>query len=353
MSWRALTNSTLLVTAGVYAMLIVLATSAGLFGIWLLVLVLLSLWRYGYAVLRAVAQGVRNMPPPAIESMNPVGSWTLLLHFALFPALIASIAQIWPVGDGPVGSLLSVSLSLVVVGVFPASAAIMGYTSNIVVALNPAAVRSVMRTLGLDYAWLVAACVSLVVGAVLIRTVLLPGFGLLAGLAATMLEVWTLLAVFALIGSSLHAHSDDFDLPRAPPSPEERETEDLRKEWQAELDIAYGSLRSGDLQKGYRVLRALIERNNQSIELQYWLFDKLSAWEDRQHAFRVAEGLIDRLVQIGDTPAALQLFTHCRRDGGELVMSAETSAALAAYADSIGQRGIASELRVGGGILSP
>lgn len=353
MNWRVLTNSTLFVTAGVYAMLIVLAISAGLFGVWLLVLVILSLWRYGYAVLRAVAQGARNIPPPGIESMNPVGSWTLLLHFALFPALIASIAQIWPVGNQPVGRVLSASFSLVVVGVFPASAAIMGYTSNIVAALNPAAIRSVVRTLGLDYAWLVVACAGLVFGAALIRTTLLPSFGLLAGVTATMLEVWTLLAVFALIGSSLHAHSDDFDLPRAPPSPEERDTEDLRREWQAELDLAYGSLRSGDLQKGYGVLRELIERNNQSIELQCWLFDKLSGWEDGQHAFRVAERLIDRLVEIGDTPAALQLFTHCRQAGGELAMSAETSAALAAYADSIGQRGIASELRVGAEVGSP
>jgi hypothetical protein len=347
MNWRVLTNSTLIVTAAVYAMLIVLATSAGLFGIWLLVLVILSLWRYGYAVLRAAAQGVRNIPPPSIESMNPVGSWTLLLHFALFPALIAAIAQIWPVGNDAVGSVLNIAFSLVVVGVFPASSAIMGCTSNIVVALNPAAIRSVIRTLGLDYVWLVAACAGLVGGAALIRTVLLPDFGLLAGLMATTVEVWTLLAVFALIGSSLHAHSDDFDLPRTPPSPEARETEDLRKEWRAELDLAYGFLRSGDLQKGYGVLRELIEKNNQSIELQYWLFDKLSGWADSQHSFRVAERLIDRLVEIGDSPAALQLFVHCRQVGGELAMSAQTSAALATYADSIGQRGIASELQVG------
>lgn len=353
MSWKALTNSTLVVTAAVYAMLIVLAVRAGLFGIWLLVLVVLSLWRFGYAVLRAVAQGVRNIPPPSIESMNPVGSWALLLHFALFPALIALIAEIWPVGSGPVDSLVSVSLSLVVVSVFPASAAIMGYTSNILAALNPAAIRSVMRTLGLDYAWLVAACAGLVFGAVLIRVALLPSFGLLAGLTGTMLAVWTFLAVFALIGSSLHAHGDAFDLPQAPPSPEERERDDLRKEWRAELDRAYGYLRGGDLQKGYGVLRELIEKNNQSIELQYWLFDELSGWADGRHALRVAERLIDRLVAIGDTPAALKLFMNCRNRGGELTPSSATSVALAGYADNIGQAGIASELRARAGASSP
>ena len=50
-------NPTLLTVTVIYGLLFAIALRAGLFGIWLLVLLRTSLSRFGYVVLRAMAQG--------------------------------------------------------------------------------------------------------------------------------------------------------------------------------------------------------------------------------------------------------------------------------------------------------
>src|SRR5574338_1318991 len=80
-----LANSTVIVTAVVYGTLLQLASGAGIAGILLRIMVTLSLWRYAYAVLRHVASGWQNFPPPEIESMNIFGGgFTVILHSLLF-----------------------------------------------------------------------------------------------------------------------------------------------------------------------------------------------------------------------------------------------------------------------------
>lgn len=346
MKWLApLANSTVLVTAVVYGILIMLATRAGLFGIWLFVLVAASFWRYAYSVLRGVAQGRHELAPPDIETMNPVGDWRVIVHFIFFSALITLAQQPLGGSDGLLGMRAGLALLAVVVLVFPASAAIMGLSKSLVAAMNPVAIVTVIKTLGRDYVTLIAACVAVAIIAKVTREQLLPGFGLLSGLAGTILGIWATLAVFALIGASIHAHRSDFDIPGERRTLPERDAEALRKEWQAELDLAYGSIRSGQIEEGYRTLRKLIARNGGSVEIQYWLFENMIDWEDRTHAFRVAERLIARLVEIGDLPAALELVSRCRRMNADLVIRPGTLRLLARYAGEIGRSGLASELR--------
>lgn len=340
----ALVNSTVIVTSAVYGVLLVLATSAGLLGLWLLILVALSLWRYAYAVLSGVAQGRTELVPPSIDSMNPLGNWRLDLHFILFPALLALITQTTPFGTGATGRALEIALALAVVAVFPASAAIIGLTSNLVAALSPASIGSVIKTLGRDYAGLVVACGSLVAIAALVQRWVVPSFGLVSHVVASIVGVWTLLGVFALIGASIHAHRDDFDIPGEQRAPEARDVEERRREWQAELDLAYGALRSDEIEKGYQILRKLIAKNGGSIEVQFWLFENMLDWGDRTHAARVAERLIARLVEIGDLPAALDLYRRCRRLDARLGIRPNTLRLLGRYAREIGQVGLASEI---------
>ena len=87
--FRALANPTVIVTAIVYGFLLRLAGAAGFFGFLLWLMVMLSLWRYGYAVLRHVASGWNNFPPPEIESMNPFGEFAVIFHSTL--VLVAAL----------------------------------------------------------------------------------------------------------------------------------------------------------------------------------------------------------------------------------------------------------------------
>jgi hypothetical protein len=78
---KAPTNSSVLVVAVVYGLLLKLAFGAGLFGFVLAVIVQISLWRYSYSVLRSLAQGRSNIPAPDAESLNPFTEWRLLVLF--------------------------------------------------------------------------------------------------------------------------------------------------------------------------------------------------------------------------------------------------------------------------------
>lgn len=87
MSWKALTNSSVLAVAVVYGLLLKIAFEAGMFGIVLATIVHISLWRYAYTVLRSIAQGRPNVPAPDAESLNPFTEWRLVVHY-LFDRLI-------------------------------------------------------------------------------------------------------------------------------------------------------------------------------------------------------------------------------------------------------------------------
>jgi hypothetical protein len=90
--YSALANPTVIMTAMVYGFLLRLAIAASLAGLLLRILITLSLFRYGYAVLRHVANGWNQFPPPDIESTNPFGQFTVVVHAVLFGTLLHLLA---------------------------------------------------------------------------------------------------------------------------------------------------------------------------------------------------------------------------------------------------------------------
>lgn len=344
MNWRILRNGTVLVTSAAYGLLLAIASSAGIFGLSLMLLVTLSAWRYGYALLRDVARGRQaHIPPPGIETMNPVGEMMLIWHFIAFPAVIFLMVVVAPFGSSGIGVGLNLIVAAVFVVVFPASVALMGFTNNIAVALNPAAIRSVMLVMGRDYYALVAACVALVLAAIAVRQGA-ASLGIAGGIGPSIVGVWAWLALFALIGSSLHAHADELDIPSVRVIAEARAADERVARWRAELDLAYTALRSGHAQEGFDTINKLVESNGRSREIQFWLFEQMFAWDPRRYALRVGARLIEQLLAERDEATAFELYLRCRRVG-DLELGDTQLKPLAAYADGIGHSGIATELR--------
>lgn len=337
MNWGPIKNSTLIVTAAVYGLLGAISLVSGIFGLWLGILLLLSLWRYAYEVLRLVASGRRFLPPPAIESMNPVGEIVLLLHFAVFPGIAFLAGRGLP---PPLGLVVSLGMAVV----FPASAALMALTSSIAAAMNPLAIRMFMRKLGADYVVLVLGCAGLVLGAALIDRFVLGRFGILSTLASTMLAIWAMLAVFAAIGAAVHAYRIEFEIVGEARTDQQWEAGRRERERRATLDRAYASIRSGLVEAGYRELRALAASEGGTLEIQYWIFENMLDWENKRHALELAAVLIGRLLDQGEMAAALELYTRAARHSDSLPLPSAKAAALADFAAGIGRHGAASEL---------
>lgn len=332
--FSTLANSTVIMTAVVYGFLLKLAMAAGLAGLLLRVLITLSLFRYGYTVLRHVANGWNNFPPPDIESTNPVGQFTVVMHSVLFGTLLYMLATT-PFIEGP----LRWGLLIVVASVFPASAAIMAMTRNAVAALNPSELGRLIGDLGGDYVKLLL--VSLLLSGF---TALTSGWPWYLGIFAEMIGVWTSLALFLATGATLRAHRDELALMEGLDDAEQRELQERQSGWQKVLDRAYASVRSGLPAQAYRTVKELIESEGDSLEIYQWTFNGMLAWDDSRHAAMLGERFAKRLWEEGRKHDALELAQRCRKLSPSFVPPAAFTAELAAYARELGRHRLADDL---------
>jgi hypothetical protein len=332
--FSALANSTIIVTAVVYGFLLKLAMAAGLAGLLLRLLITLSLFRYGYSVLRHVANGWNEFPPPDIESTNPIGQFTVVMHSVLFGTLLYLFATT-PFVDGPLRWVLLVAVS----AVFPASAAIMAMTRSAAAALSPRGLADLIGDLGGDYLKLLV--VSLLLSAFNALTSSWPWY---LGIFAEMVSVWTTLALFLATGVTLRAHRDELDLLEGLDDAEQRELRERQDGWQKILDRAYASVRSGLPAQAYRTVKELIESEGDSLEVHQWTFNGMLAWDDPKHAAMLGERFAKKLWDAGRKHDALELAQRCRKLSPSFAPPAAFTAELAAYAREVGRHRLADDL---------
>jgi len=332
--FSTLANSTVIVTAIVYGFLLKLAMAAGLAGLLLRLLITLSLYRYGYAVLRHVANGWNEFPPPDIESTNPIGQFTVVMHSVLFGTLLYLLATT-PFVDGPLRWVLLVAVA----AVFPASAAIMAMTRNAGAALSPGGLADLIGDLGADYLKLLV--VSLLLSAFTALTSTWPWY---LGIFAEMVSVWTTLALFLATGATLRAHRDELDLLEGLDDAEQREVRERQDGWQKILDRAYASVRRGLPAQAYRTVKELIESEGDSFEVHQWTFNGMLAWDDPRHAAMLGERFAKKLWDAGRKYDALELAQRCRKLSPSFVPPAAFTAELAAYAREVGRHRLADDL---------
>lgn len=348
MSLRSiLLNSTLVTVAVIYGLLLAIADSAGLFGIWLLVLLLLSTWRFGYAVLRAVAQG-RTPQTPSIETMNPLGEFPLVLHWLIFPGVFLWYQVVVALSPDRSLGLLGLAVGVPLIAIFPASAGLLALTGNLPYALNPRRIQGFIREAGTRYLFLLVGCIAVVVGANLAGQMLSGSF-LLGGLWLTCtIYVWAFLALFALIGATIFASREVFDIPGLAEDKNKRQArwdlEDKFSEWQRVLDTVYANWRADQHSEAFAELRKLIDREGNSVEIFAWLFEQTLEWADKRCAVDIGRRYVQRLLEEADEPQALAVALRCRRYSDPLSLAPGDATRLAEYARNNGQLGLADEL---------
>jgi hypothetical protein len=344
--FTALANTTVIVTAAVYGVLLRLATMAGLFGFLLWLLVMLSLWRYGYAVLRHVASGWSRFPPPDIESTNPFGEFAVVFHSAVFALLLYCLATTPFVAGVPRWLAL-----FAVLAVFPASAAIMAMTRNLAAAFGPASVANLVRELGGDYTKLLG--VSLLLGVLMAIASHFAEVSFALGVLGEILSVWVVLGLFLATGATVRAHRADFDLVEGLDDAAERHERERQAEWQRALDRAYASVRSGLAPQGYRTVKELIASEHDSLEIYQWTFNGMLEWDEARHAAMLGERFARKLWDVGRKVDALELAERCRRLSHDFNPPPAFTAELVAYARSLGRHRTADELADAAGPATP
>jgi hypothetical protein len=335
---KPLTNSTVIVVAIGYAIFFVIAGAAGLFGIFLFFVTIFSFASYSYQLLRNFARGrTKFFEAPGIESFSPFNDFASTLHFVFFAALLMLLVST-PFISGPL-RWLGLALWL---GVFPASAALMGVTMSSAAAFNPFSIAQLIGALGRDYLRLLGAGLALVALALIVENLLAP-LGMLAALPGEAVSLWTWLALLAMIGDTVGRRRFELALPGIE-SDTEYEERHRRAEWQKTLDIAYGSVRSGIVAQGYRTIKALLDSEGDSLEIYQWVFNHMLDWDDPKHALEVGKRFVARLLEERKPYQALELFEQCRRMSSAFELPADTRTALRDYARNIGRHRVADEL---------
>jgi hypothetical protein len=344
---RLLADTTLVVVAIVYGLLLTLTAAAGyLFGLWLGILVLLSLGRFGYAVLRVAAQG-RDAKAPDIETMNPISELPLVAHLVIFPGLIFWYLVVVTLNDDSITGLayLLITLSLVM---FPASAALMGMTHNFMYSVNPMRIIRVIQGLGRRYFILLLACLGVFFASQLVLSLLALSWGLVYQIVSMSIGVWTYLILFGLIGVTVYSAREVFDIPGLAEVADDRQTrwdqEDKYAEWRRALDIIYGNWRSEQHAQAYAELRELIDGEPGPAAILPWLFENILAWEDKHCALSIGRLLVRQLIADDQVAQAMTIVLRCRRYADVLVLAPGDAALLAGRARGIGQLGLADEL---------
>lgn len=342
MTLRPLASSSVLLIGIVYGFLLSIADGAGLFGIWLALLLWLSIGRYAYTVLHALARGKRWIPGPGIETMNPIGDWRCVAHFVLFGAALVLLVTTRFFGSGFGGDLIRWTGIAALLAVFPASAALMSITGAPAVAVSWSSILEVVRTMGADYVKLLLALLAMVCLIAILPAVI--GGGILAAVFLNVFSTWALFAMFALIGGALHEYREEFDIPGVRQDADEIRAQDRARDWSKTLDRAYASIRGGLPAEGYRTIKELLASENNSVEIHQWVFNRMLEWEDRSHALELARRFIERLVEGGHELGALDLVAQCRRLQHDFAAPPVAAARLAEYARTIGRHGMADEL---------
>lgn len=342
MDLRPVANSTLIVVAVTYGVLLQIASQAGLLGLTLMWMVSLSLCRYGYAVLRDVVRGRPNLPPPGIETMNPWSDLSLALHFSLF-ALLAYLCATTPLlGDGLLAWLLRMLGLGIVVAAYPASTAILALTRSPAAALSPRGIGVVIGVLKWRYASLLAMCLLLAIAIGVTQSIVLTT-GFLADVLGRIVSAWAYLALAALIGVAIHEQRADFDMVGELDVREDRDRQDRERVWKSALDRAYASIRSGFVDRGYATVKELIASERDSLEIFQWVFNRMLDWQEQRHALELASRFVVRLVEEQRPKDALALIDQCRRLSPSFAIPPE-AAALSGYARMAGRPRLADEL---------
>lgn len=286
----------------VFVLLEALAEAAGVFGIWLMIVIVPAFFRYLLYLLEARANG-RDAPPPGGELFNWVENF-----WSLFPLVLLCIL-IW--GTYFLAKELSVTAAFVlgalVVFIFPASMAVLATTRSPLESLNPAALYVLLRNCGTSYLAIPLVIVAMVF---LIWNLAILGVPRILLNAA---ELYALILMFTLTGSVLHEKgaSNSVDLPPArEPSAEKLDTDLARQRTQV-LNHAYGFVSRGNRQGGLQHIDAWIGSEADTGGAYRWFFEQMLKWESTDAALFFAQTYLSWLLRDRRDIEALKLIARC------------------------------------------
>jgi hypothetical protein len=289
----ALMLFTVLGTIGIYG---------GLLGLFLLALLVPTVFRFQMLVLEATAKGTRPEPLDA-DNLSIAGSAWALFPLPLVIAVGWAAFSAWQrFGDG------AAMIVLLIAGcVLPASLAVLAITRSPLQSINPVALGRLLKIAGSSF-W-IASVFLFVTSWLCLQLDALP----------LPVEVFVQLALmfsfFSVTGALIEPYGlmADVYIPDAVEPGEEEIRGNIEKHRVAALGHAYAFISRDNRKGGFDHIFEAIAGDADPAGAWAWYFDRMLGWENPQHALFFAQHYVHDALRHGEHVAALKAIMRCRR----------------------------------------
>jgi hypothetical protein len=292
-----------------FSALLMLAMRAGLYGLFLLLLLLPAYGRYLLAILEARIHG-RPPQPPSVEMFGLADSlWTL---FPLVPvAALVWLEYFIMGGTGTAGGTyhgwMIVLPWLIFVLLMPASLTILTMTRSPIASINPLSIYRVIRRSMPTYLLIplvmLAACAA--------------WYGLsVAGVPSLLIDPgggYLLFLFCSLTGAVMHSSGmhREGDIPEAAGIDQGLLEAKEMAERKTVASHAYGFISRGNRDGGLRHIRDRIDAEADVDQAWQWFFDEMLRWESSDAVLYFAQPYLSRLLRLDQDAAAIRVLTRC------------------------------------------
>jgi hypothetical protein len=329
-------HPTNLMMVGIFAVLLSICLWLGSYG-WLAGW-FLQLWvfKYCYVLIGHLADG--RTDPPVMDtdmlSPNEVRPW-----------IQAALLAIGGWGCYAIGGATGITLAVVLLALFPATVAILGFGEAAWQTLNPVTLMRVIRGLGPYYlAMLLALVVCAGVAWLLSRLDLW-------GLVENAIFLWCEVAFFSLVGASIYLRRKQlgYEPSRSPERSAARLEAERAKERARMVDDVFQLVRIGKHVDATAPLARWLRDSDaeHASKDAYYIAEQSLKWDSPAALNPIGSTLIRHLMRFGRPDAALAVFEILRGRSPNFTMdSAHDLRTLAEYAESNGREGLAQSMRL-------
>lgn len=293
-----------------FSLLLLLAAGGGLLGIPLVFLVVSWFFKYGFAVLDQVADGVNEPPVLAYEMLHPANESRPLGLLIIVAVFYVGTEVLQPSLGREVVTVLRGAGLLLVPAIIMAQAA-----GSFVQSLNPLLLLQIVVRVPDSYAlilavlggawWLATMLVTWLPAAQLPFSIEIPLPE--AVRIAVLMYAW--LASFAMIGGVLYVRRLElgFEPTHSPEREAEKADRDRQREIDQLIDRIFAEWRGGAYGNAWRTIEAHLNSSPRPNDELRILFQRASQWPDGRLAHRLAQELIPHLLGSRRTGDALNI----------------------------------------------
>jgi hypothetical protein len=284
-------------------LLLEFALSGGILGLFLLFLVLPSLFRYLMRILESRSKGQDPGPLVAEDLLWIHSAWSLfvIVHAAVLVYATYLLGSLYGLA-----AMLAINVLLAVV--IPASLAVLAITRSPIECLNPRSVTGLISRTGSSY-WILPTYFLL--AAFLVWTLNarpLPDF------VVELIGYYLIFAFFSLTGAVVQPYRFHKEVGIHEPVEPDQEAvdEDLQRERTNVLNHAYGFISRGNRAGGFKHIRGWLQQDPEPDNAWQWFFEQMMCWEIKEPALVFAQTYLSRLLQDNEYVAAVKLMMRCR-----------------------------------------